>query len=103
MEMKTSINNGLDNGLMPDSTQPLLTQVCWRPSLYNFIENAQAMLVQIIIWNWIFKNIYASARGQWVNPLEAVYGHGRHFIITPLMSHFLVKVPLYQFMYIVLQ
>ena len=53
--MKILVNNGSDNGLLPDGTNPLpelmLTQYHWRPSLCDFSENAQAMVAKIIIHN----------------------------------------------------
>ena len=49
-QISWSVNNGLDNGMLPDGTKPLpepmLTQ---DPSQSNFTENAQDMLAKIII------------------------------------------------------
>ena len=52
-QTKILVNNGSDNGLLPDGNKPLpepmLTRNYWHPSQCNFTENAQDMLANIFI------------------------------------------------------
>ena len=69
MTTKILINNGSDNGLLPDGTKPLpepmLTRDFWHPSQCNFTRNAYDK-AKISFEINVLNICITSARGQWV-------------------------------------